>query len=210
MDLLRWAGVHSSHLVGQFLVIAHMEPGFPAVRRAGLQDPVQFLDQVLGQLFIGPVDDQVDASEVVGRFHDIIDIHAFVRDANGIGLKDETRLLVCQPAPLDVVGIVGEVDLGTMIDSTSNLPILLFPKPFQQRRFFDLAFSGQGSIGRDTPSLPHEHGPLHLSGRAPIPDRPFRKVMKLGILADSNEIHIGKNSLVLVTNITKLADIGKF
>ena len=191
-----------------------MEPGFPAVRRAGLQDPVQFLDQVLGQLFIGPVDDQVDASEVVGRFHDIIDIHAFVRNADGIGLKDETRLLVRQPAPLDVVGIISQVDLGTMIDSTSNLPILLFPKPFQQRRFFDLAFSGQGSIDMDAPSLPHEHGPLHLSlhlsGRAPIPDRPFRKVMKLGKLADSHEIHIGKNSLVLVTNITKLADIGKF
>ena len=210
MDLLRWAGVRPSHLVRQFFVIAHMKPGFPAVRRAGLQGPVQFFDQVLGQLFIGPVDDQVDASEVVGRFHDIIDIHAFVRNADGIGLKDETRLLVRQPAPLDVVGIISQVDLGTMIDSTSNLPILLFPKPFQQRRFFDLAFSGQGSIGRDTPSLPHEHGPLHLPGRAPIPDRPFRKVMKLGKLADCDEIHIGKNSLVLVTNITKLADIGKF
>jgi hypothetical protein len=109
-----------------------------------------------------------------------------------------------------VVGIVGEVDLGTMIDTSANLPILLFPKPFQQRRFFDLAFSGQGSIGRDTPSLPHEHGPLHLPGRAPIPDRPFREVMKLGILADCDEIHIGKKPLVPDTNITKLADIGKF
>ena len=210
MDLVRWAGIHPSHLVRHFLVIAHIEPGSPAVRRAGFQDSMQLFNQVFGQLFIGLVNDQVDASEVVGRLHDIIDIHAFVRNADGVGLKDETRLLVCQPAPLDVVGIVGEVDLGTMIDSTSNLPILLFLKPSPQRRLLDLAFSGQGSIGRDTPSLPHEHGPLHLPGRAPIPDRPLRKVMKLGILADCDEIHIGKNSLVLVTNITKLADIGKF
>lgn len=99
MDFLRRAGVHPSHLVRQFLVIAHMKPGFPTARRAGFQDPVQFLNQVLGQLFIGPVDDQVDASEVVGRLHDIVDIHAFVRNADGIGLKDETRLLVRQPAP---------------------------------------------------------------------------------------------------------------
>jgi hypothetical protein len=34
--------------------------------------------------------------------------------------------------------------------------------------------------------------------------------MKLGKLADSHEIHIGKNPLFLDTNILKLADIGKF
>ena len=34
--------------------------------------------------------------------------------------------------------------------------------------------------------------------------------MKLGKLADSHEIHIGKKPLVPDTNIIKLADIGKF
>ena len=44
VDLLGRAGFATSDFVWKALVVAYVEPVLPAIRGAGLQDPVEFLD----------------------------------------------------------------------------------------------------------------------------------------------------------------------
>lgn len=148
MHLLRRAGGVPSHLVGQFLVVPHIEPGFPAVGSASLQDPVDLLDQRLGQFVAGTVYDKVDAAEMVYRLDYVIDVDALIRNADRVRLKDETRLFVGQTASLDIVGIIGEVDLRAMIDTPANLSILFFTKSLEQGALLGLPFPGKRGIGK--------------------------------------------------------------
>ena len=106
MHLLRRARGVPSYLVGQFLIVPYIEPGFPAVGCACLQDPVDLLDQRLGQFVAGTVDDEVDAAEMVCRLDNVIDVDALAGNADGVRLKCEAGLFVGQTAALDVVGVI--------------------------------------------------------------------------------------------------------
>ena len=64
---------------------------------------MQFLDESLGERLRGPVDDRVDAAEVVRCFEDIVHPQRLTFDAHRVGFKDMTCLVVGQPAALDVV-----------------------------------------------------------------------------------------------------------
>ena len=153
MHLLRRAGGVPSHLVGEFLIVPNIEPGFTACGSACLQDPVNLLNQRLSQFVAGTVDDEVDATEMVCRLHNVIDVDTLIRNADGVRLKDEPGLFVGQTAALDVVGVIGEVDLGAVIDSPAYLSLLFFTKSLQQGALLGLPFPGKLSIGRDIPCL---------------------------------------------------------
>ena len=64
---------------------------------------MQLLDEALCQSLLSSVDYKIDATEVVSGLDDIIHAHALALDANCVGLKDLTRLVVCQTTTFDVV-----------------------------------------------------------------------------------------------------------
>lgn len=64
------------------------------------------------------VDDIVKASEMIHRLNDIIHINNPVANANGVRFKDKARLVVCQSATFDMIGVIGQVNLRTMIDAS--------------------------------------------------------------------------------------------
>ena len=63
------------------------------------------------------VNDKIDTTEVVDRLKNIIHIHCLVSDTDGVCLKDITRLIMSQLTTFNMIGIVGQVNLSTMIDA---------------------------------------------------------------------------------------------
>ena len=91
------------------------------------------LDVILRQPLFRMVDDIVNTTEMVHRLHNIIHIDRIVSNANGVSLKDIACLVVGQTATLDMVGVIGQVDLRSMIDAAFQSGCFLFPKCLQQR-----------------------------------------------------------------------------
>ena len=63
------------------------------------------------------VNDIIHAAEMVHRLQNIINARVFSSNAQCVGLKDITRLFFCQAASFNMVGVVGKVNLRTMIDT---------------------------------------------------------------------------------------------
>lgn len=179
-------GLHATDLVGQTLVVAHGEPLLAAVRRAGLELCVQFLDEGFGERFFGPVDNRVDAAKVVRGFEDIVHAQRFALDAHRVGLEDVAGLVVGQPAAFDVVRVVGEVDLRAVVDAALETHLLLLAQHLQQRH--DMPGSqlanGQCGIRRDVPGLARKKGSLDLSRGAVVASRAFRDAVLCGECRD--------------------------
>ena len=74
------------------------------------------------------VNDVVNAAEVIGSLHDIINLHSFVRDADGVCLKDISGLFMGQTTALDMVRIISKVDLRPVVYATFDMVILLLSK----------------------------------------------------------------------------------
>ena len=136
MDFFGRAGFIASDFVGQAFVIAHVEPVLSAVGCSGLEHSVKFFDQGLRQFIFGMVDDIVDAAEVVGRLHDVVHIDAVLGDADCVGLEDIPGLFVGEPAALDVVGVVGQVNLGAVVNAAADFPLFFFSESFEKGRGF--------------------------------------------------------------------------
>ena len=64
------------------------------------------------------VNDVVYAAEVIDSLHDIINLHGFVRDADGVCLKDVSGLVMGQTAAFDMVRIISKVDLSPVVYAT--------------------------------------------------------------------------------------------
>lgn len=186
VHLLGRRSLHAAHLVGQTFVVAHGEPLLAAVRRAGLELCVQFLDEGFGERLPGPVDNRVDAAEVVRGFENVIHAQRLAFDAHRVGLEDVAGLVVGQPAALDVVRVVGEVDLRAMVDAALETHRLLLAQHLQQRHDMSRAglASGQCGIRRDIPGLARQEGSLDLSRGAVVAGRALRDAVLCGECRD--------------------------
>ena len=131
MHLFRRAGRVPSHFIRKLLIVPDVEPRFETVRGAGLKKPVQFLDKRFGKPFLRPVNDKVDAAEVIHGLHDVIDIDTFVGYLDRVCLEDKPGLFMRQAAPLDMIGVVCEVYLGAVIDTTADPSFFFFPEALQ-------------------------------------------------------------------------------
>lgn len=89
---------------------------------------------------------------------------------------------------LYMVGVIREVNLGTMIDTAADIAFLFLTESFKQGSRFGFAFSWQWGVGRNVPGLSYKNHPINLPGSAPVPDSALRETMLLSELAD-----IGKN-----------------
>ena len=143
---------------------------------------MQFLDEGFGERLPGPVDDRVDAAEVVRGFENIVHTQRLALDAHRVGLEDVARLVVGQPAALDVVRVVGEVYLRAMVDAAFETHRFLLAQHLQQRH--DMPGSrlatGQCGIRRDIPGLARQEGSLDLSRGAVVAGRALRDAVLCG------------------------------
>ncbi|MPN36536.1 hypothetical protein SDC9_184045 [bioreactor metagenome] len=58
---------------------------------------------------------------MVGGFHNIIHVHCPTIRADSVGFENIARLVVGQPTTLDVVGVVGQLDLHLVVDTAGGL-----------------------------------------------------------------------------------------
>ena len=182
MYVLRQTSLHSSHFVGQTLVIAHRKPFLTTIGSTCLEQQMQLLDICLMQRFSRRIYQVVQTTEVVHRLDDIIHIDCLVRPANRIGLKDVTGLVMRKSATLDVIGIIGKIDLGLMINASFELHLLLLAQHGQQRH--DLTFPpaafGQLCILRDVPCFAGQECSGYLPPGTVVTDGAFCNAQSLG------------------------------
>ena len=62
---------------------------------------------------------------MVSCLNDIIYLNSLVSDTDGVSFEDIPRLVLGQAATLNVVGVIGKVDLDTVIDASLNPSVLL-------------------------------------------------------------------------------------
>ena len=99
------------------------------------------------------VNDVIYAPEVVGCLNDIIHVHRFVCDADCVGLEYISGLFVGELAAFDVIGVVCEIDLCAVVDSSAEFCVFFFSKAVQKGRdLFFCAFRG-ACVCRDVPGL---------------------------------------------------------
>ena len=156
-DLLGRRGFLSPDLIGKFLILPDAEPRAATVGGARLENAVQLLDECFGQASGSSlVDYQVNAAEVVRSLDHIINVDRLIRNAQRIGLENMTSLLLREPAALDMVGVVGQLDLNTVVDAAPELHVLLLFQDVEQRIVavgFLLAAPRAHGILRDIPRL---------------------------------------------------------
>ena len=113
---------------------------------------------------------------MIGCFDHIIHIDNTILHADGIGFINIPRLVMGQAAALDVVGVIGEVDLDFVVDAALDLPSHLVLQNIQQSSGCFRLFVGARRalcILRNIPSLAGEHRPRDLAGSAVVADSSF-------------------------------------
>ena len=135
MYLFRSGGLIASDLIWQTLVLTHSKPVLATVGSSSLENLVKFLEQTLCQSFLCTIDDKVYATEVVYGLHDIIHTDTLSFNTYGVGLEDVTGLVMSKTTSFYMIGVIGKVNLRTMIDSTFYLHLLLLTKNLQQWRY---------------------------------------------------------------------------
>ena len=132
---------------------------------------MQLLDQALCQTLVCPVDDKIDATEMVGSLNDVINAYTLAIEAYGIGLEYITRLLVGLTATLYMIGVVCKVDLRFVINAAFELRLFLFAQYNEQRHRFALTMlaAWHFRIGRNIPSFTHKVCTFNPSMRTIIP-----------------------------------------
>ena len=132
MNVGRCRCFHTTHFIGQSLIVTHGKPSFTGIGRAGLEHKVQLLNERFCQFRSCLFNDTVETAEVVSRLNDIIHINSFVSNADGVCLEDIPCLIVGQAATLNVVGVIGEINLDTVINAAFDLAVLLLLERGQQ------------------------------------------------------------------------------
>ena len=82
------------------------------------------------------INDVVNAAKVVGGFYDVVHVDAVFRNANRVRLEDVSGLLVCEPATLNVVGVIGQVNLSTVVNAAADFTLFFFSESFEKGRGF--------------------------------------------------------------------------
>ena len=135
------------------------------------------LDEPLGKKAFCVVNDKIDTSEVVSGFNDVVHVDTAVGYADGAGLVDIPRLVVSETAALNVVGVVGEVNLNTVIYAaglSGGFFGFEYVKQSLRRCVASFLPDWSGCVGRNRPCLSGEksarNAPLgaiitHASGR---------------------------------------------
>ena len=75
-----------------------------------------------------------------GRFDNIVNTHALLGYADGIGFKDITCLIVGKATAFNMIGVIGQLDLYFMINSAVGLTASFLFQNIKQRLWNRLTF----------------------------------------------------------------------
>lgn len=137
---------------------------------------MQLFNKRFADGFLCIPDDKVNALKVIGCFDHIIHIDNTVLHADGIGFVNIPRLVMGQAAALDVVGVIGEVDLNFVVDAALDLPVHLVLQNIQQGTGCFRLFVGARRalcILRNIPCLAGKHCARDLAGSTVVADSSF-------------------------------------
>ena len=145
---------------------------------------------------------------MVGCFNDVVDADSLIGDANGIRFKDIARLVVCQAAAFDVIGVVRQIDLNFMID-TSRKPAFLFSFQVFEQRFGGFFCSGNTSglfcVFWNIPCLTCQKGIRNTTMSTVVTNGSLRNIPFFAISA-TEQYFIGSASMhILYSVIGKLS-----
>ena len=143
---------------------------------------MQLLDKRLGRSLLGTVDNEVDTTEVVRRFDNVVYANALTLDADGVRLEDVARLVVRQTTALDMIGVIGQIDLRIVVDAAFELHSLLLAQGDEQWKLLRAATfaRGQSGIGGNVPCFSREERTLDLTCGAIVSCRALRNAVLLG------------------------------
>ena len=121
------------------------------------------------------INHHIDAAEMVGGLDYIVHIDRLILKADGIGLEDIPGLIMGQAAALNMIGIVGQIDLHLVIDTAGHLGRFLFPQDLQQRRCVLLFVHSVRLLGifRNVPSFADKLSIFNSAVSAVIPYTSF-------------------------------------
>ena len=74
----------------------------------------------------------INTVKVVGSFNDIIHIYCTFFNPYGIHFKDIPCLVVGQPVPLNMIGIVGKINLDFVVNAAAKFQCFLLTQDIQQ------------------------------------------------------------------------------
>ena len=137
---------------------------------------MQLFNKRFADGFLCLPDDKVNALEVIGRFDHIIHIDNTILHADGIGLVDIPCLVMGQAAALNMVGVIGQVDLDFVVDAALDPPGHLVLQNIQQGSgCFQLFVGAHRALGIlwNVPCLAGKHCTRDLAGSAVVADSPF-------------------------------------
>ena len=123
-NVFRCSRLASAHFIGQLLIFTNRKPALARIAGAALERAMQQLDERFADRLPGLFDHQIDALEMVRRFHNVIHIDRAALHADGVRLIDIARLVMRQPTAFDMVGVVGQLDLYLVIDAALYTAVL--------------------------------------------------------------------------------------
>ena len=162
---------------------------------------MQLFDQCFTDGLLGIPEDQIDALEMIGGFHHIIDVDDTMFHADGIGFVDIPRLVVGQTASLNVVGIVGEIDLNFVVDPAFHVSGHLVLQNIEQGAgrlllFVDALWTL--CVLRNVPCLAGKNCPRNLAGSTVVTDRALGKIPCFCRISDRLIVHLNTSHEMII------------
>ena len=179
-------------LVLELLVLPNRKPRTRGDGRRGLEDAVKFLEHLLAKRLCRIVDNVVDRPEVVLRLDKVVNAQHLPLEADGRGLEDEAYLVVREAAALDVVGVVGEVNLDLVVDTALEPRFALLLEAGKQRACVRRARVCPGRLLRiawNEPAATCLIGSRHPATRAVVADTTLGDSPLRGLLCHAHVVH---------------------
>jgi hypothetical protein len=93
---------------------------------------VNFLNNNFRRLFFRDIKDVIETGEVIFGFNNVIDISGFTGfSIDSICFINVTGLFFREPTSFNSVGVIAQLYLGKMVNSSLELHPAFFPKPVQ-------------------------------------------------------------------------------
>ena len=124
-NFFRKCGFHATDFIRHLFIITYSKPIFSGVAGSILQDQVKFFDKLFCQCRFCIVNNHINTAKVICCFDYIIHIENFILYANGVGFKNISGLVMGQTATFYVIGVVCQINLCLMVNSTGVFACLL-------------------------------------------------------------------------------------
>ena len=175
-DFFRKCGSHPAYFIRHFFIISDSKPVFSGITGSTLQCQMKFFDQFFSQRRFCIVYHHINTPKMIRRFDHIIHIQHFIFYTDRVCFKNISGLIVRQTTALNMIGVVCQINLCFMINSSGILTCFLFLKNLQQRNrlyFLFIRTLRLFCIFGNIPGFPCKECTVHAPLRTVISHTPF-------------------------------------